>query len=155
MVVVLVVVVVGRVVVVDRGGRGGRVVVVGRVVVLVVVEVVVVLGEVVVVVVLVLVVGAIVVLEVVVVVVGGGTKSKLPSEVTGERLPAWSTTWAARKTTCPAKRPSLTVSDVPASWLPRGGAGTEATGVAPSNCVWVVIGPAVENRKSNFAAVPQ
>ena len=152
MVVVLVVVVVGRVVVVDRGGCGGRVVVVRRVVVLVVVEVVVVLGEVVV---LVLVVGAIVVLEVVVVVVGGGTKSKLPSEVTGERLPAWSTTWAARKTTCPAKRPSLTVSDVPASWLPRGGAGTEATGVAPSNCVWVVIGPAVENRKSNFAAVPQ
>ena len=151
MVVVLVVVVVGRVVVVRRGGWGGRVVVVGAAVVVLVVAVTEVVVAVLVVVVLAVVV-EVVLLEVVVV---GGAKAKLPSEVTGERLPAWSTTWAARKTTCPAKRPSRTVSDAPASWLPRSGAGTEATGVAASNWVWVVIGPAVENRKSNFAAVPQ
>jgi len=150
-VVVLVVVVVGRVVVVRRGGWGGRVVVVGAAVVVLVVAVTEVVVAVLVVVVLAVVV-EVVLLEVVVV---GGAKAKLPSEVTGERLPAWSTTWAARKTTCPAKRPSRTVSDAPASWLPRSGAGTEATGVAASNWVWVVIGPAVENRKSNFAAVPQ
>ena len=150
--VVLAVVVVGRVVVVRRGGCGGRVVVVGAAVVVVVAVTEVVVAGLVVVVPAVVV--EVVLLEVVVVVVGGA-KAKLPSEVTGERLPAWSTTWAARKTTCPAKRPSRTVSDAPASWLPRSGAGTEATGVAASNCVWVVIGAAVENRKSNFAAVPQ
>ena len=151
MVVLVVVVVVGRVVVVRRGGWGGRVVVVGAAVVVLVVAVTEVVVAVLVVVVLAVVV-EVVLLEVVVV---GGAKAKLPSEVTGERLPAWSTTWAARKTTCPAKRPSRTVSDAPASWLPRSGAGTEATGVAASNCVWVVIGAAVENRKSNFAAAPQ
>src|SRR5438552_747444 len=43
----------------------------------------------------------------------------------------------------------------PASWLPGGGGGTVATGVAASNSAWVAIGPAVEKRKSKRAAVPQ
>src|SRR6266516_3256543 len=97
----------------------------------------------------------VVLLVVVQVVVVGGTKSKLPSEVTGDRLPTPSTICTARYTTCPVKPGSPTTSDVPPSWLPRGGVGGAATGVAASNAAWVVMGPAREKRKSKRAAVPQ
>jgi len=138
----------------------GVVVVVLLVVVLVVVvvfrglPVVVVVVLVVVAVVLVVDVASVVVVDVEVVVVGG-TKSKLPSEVTGDRLPTPSTICTARYTTCPVKPGSPTTSDVPPSWLPRGGVGGAATGVAASNAAWVVMGPAREKRKSKRAAVPQ
>ena len=139
------------------------VVVVLLVVVLVLLLVVVVFRGLVVVVVLVvatlvlveLVVVAVVLVVDVEVVVVGGTKSKLPSEVSGDRLPTWSTICTARYTTCPPKPGSPTTSDVPPSWLPRGGVGGAATGVATSNAACVVIGPAREKRKSKRAAVPQ
>jgi len=102
-----------------------------------------------------LVVVAVVLVVDVEVVVVGGTKSKLPSEVSGDRLPTWSTICTARYTTCPPKPGSPTTSDVPPSWLPRGGVGGAATGVATSNAACVVIGPAREKRKSKRAAVPQ
>ena len=119
-----------------------------------VVAVVVLVELVVVAVVLVVDVVSVVVVDVEVVVVGG-TKSKLPSEVSGDRLPTWSTICTARYTTCPPKPGSPTTSDVPPSWLPRGGVGGAATGVAASNAAWVVMGPAREKRKSKRAAVPQ
>jgi len=149
------------------------VVVVLLVVVLVLLLVVVVFRGLVVVVVVVLVVATLVLVELVVVavvlvvdvvsvvvvdvevVVVGGTKSKLPSGVSGDRLPTWSTICTARYTMCPPKPGSPTTSDVPPSWLPRGGVGAAATGVAASNAACVVIGPAREKRKSKRAAVPQ
>jgi len=124
------------------------------VVVVLVVATLVLVELVVVAVVLVVDVVSVVVVDVEVVVVGG-TKSKLPSEVSGDRLPTWSTICTARYTTCPPKPGSPTTSDVPPSWLPRGGVGGAATGVATSNAACVVIGPAREKRKSKRAAVPQ
>src|SRR5205823_6248105 len=84
-----------------------------------------------------------------------GAKSKLPTAVSGDTFPESSTTWTARKTSWPAKRGSATVRVAPASWFPGGGGGTFATEDAASKAACVVIGPAVEKRKSNRAARPQ
>ena len=84
-----------------------------------------------------------------------GAKSNLPTAVSGETLPASSTTWTVRNTSWPAKRGSATVSTPPAAWLPAGGVGTEATAGAASKAACVVIAPLVEKRKSKRAARPQ